>query len=245
MNRLWVSCLLSMLVASSAFAERLDAIAAVVNGQAVTCYEVDLAEQALRGQLRQQQGGQAANAALPSGDELYERALDSRVMRALQQQEAQLLDIKISAAEINAAIADVEKRNKLQVGQLVEVLQAQGVDMGTYRDNLKDRLLNNRLMSLAVRAKLSVTEESMREYYRKHLQNPQAVREVRISQLFVSLPAEAGAKAVEKSRKKAAVYYKKLMQGSGFSRMVSLKSDAPNAADGGDMGWVSPGAVSG
>ncbi|MDX8383984.1 MAG: peptidylprolyl isomerase, partial [Ghiorsea sp.] len=46
-------------------------------------------------------------------------------------------------------------------------------------------------------------------------------------------------------RKKAAVYYKKLMQGSGFSRMVSLKSDAPNAADGGDMGWVSPGAVSG
>ena len=190
MRTLWASCILSMLLASSAFAERLDAVAAVVNGQAVTCYEVELAEQALRDQLNQKQGEKLASTALPSGDELYERALDSRVMRALTQQEAQQLDIKISAAEINAAIADVEKRNKLQVGQLVEVLQAQGVDVGTYRDNLKDRLRNNRLMSLAVRAQLNVTVGSMREYDRKHVQDPKAGREVRIADLLLALRAQ-------------------------------------------------------
>ncbi|MDX8387202.1 MAG: peptidylprolyl isomerase [Ghiorsea sp.] len=220
-------------------AERLDAVASVVNGQVVTCYEVEVAQTALQQQLAQQGG------ALPSAKDLYKRALESRVMRALQYQEADNLGIKIRPEEVDAAITDVETRNKLQPGQLEAVLKAQGVDMISYRESLEDRLLNTRLINIAVRSKLSVSAETMREYYRKHLKNPKEVREVRISQFFLALPTDASSGIVESTRQKAETFLKSLQQGADFKRLVTLKSDAPDTSTGGDMGWISPGAVSG
>ncbi len=220
-------------------AERLDAIAAVVNGVAVTCYEVDVAKAELQKQLQQK------GVDLPSDAVLFDKARDGRVMRALQHQEAQQLELKISPDEVDAAIKDVEKRNNLQAGQLEGALKAQGIDMPTYRENLEDRLLNTRLINIAVRSKVSISEEAMREYYRKNLKDPKAVREVRLAQIFVAMPAEADAKTVEVTRQKADVLYQRIQAGGDFESMATLDSDAPNARDGGDMGWVTPGAVSG
>ena len=228
-----------MFVSAPAYAERLDAIAAMVNGEVVTCYEVEQAEKALKDQLTQQ------GIALPSEDVIYQRSLDARVMRTLQHQEAESLELKVGAEEVAAAMADVEKRNKLEPGQLESVLQAQGIDVEHYRQTLKDRLLSTRLMNIAVRSKISISEEAMREYYRKHLKNPKPVREVRVAQLFISLPAEADSAVVEATRQRVNALYQQLQSGADFTRMVALESDAPDSTSGGDMGWISPGAVKG
>ncbi|HIP06900.1 MAG TPA: peptidylprolyl isomerase [Mariprofundaceae bacterium] len=221
------------------YAERLDAIAAVVNGDVITCFEVETEMQSLKDQLRQ------SGVPIPSGSALYERALDSRIQRTLQNHEAQTLGIRITPAEVDAAMADVEKRNNLQAGQLSEVLQAQGIDIETYRDTLKARILNGRLVNAVVRSKLSVSDEAKREYYRKHLKDPKPVREVRTSQMFVALPADADAEIVEQKRAEAEVYYQRFLAGENFLSTVTLESDAPNASEGGDMGWVSKGGVKG
>ncbi len=221
------------------YAERLDAIAAVVNGEVITCYEVETAIQSLQKQLQQ------TGAFIPSETVLYERALDSRIQRTLQLHEAQALGIHITSEEVDAAMADVEKRNNLQPGQLAEVLQAQGIDVETYRETLKDRILNGRLVTAAVRSKLSVSDEAKREYYRKHLKDPKPVREVRTSQMFIALPADADAETVERKRQEAEVYYQRFLAGEDFISVVTLASDAPNASEGGDMGWVSQGGVKG
>ncbi len=218
-------------------AERLDAIAAVVNGEAVTCYEVSEAEDALKKQFEQRGN------VTPADDVLYERALESRVMSTLQKQEAQQLGIHVQAEEVDAAMADVEKRNNLQPGQLIEVLKAQGIDEQTYRESIAERLLNTRLINLEVRSKLSISEEAMREYYRKNLKDPKPVREVHVAQLFLALPAQADEQTVESIRSHANGLYQKLKEGKDFSELVALESDAPN--DDGDMGWVSAGSVSG
>ncbi|MDQ6978171.1 MAG: peptidylprolyl isomerase [Ghiorsea sp.] len=245
-ERFVLSCLRSvfglillMSLVLPAHAERMDAIAAVVNGEVVTCYEVQQAEQTLKEQLLQQ------NIALPAEDVIYQRSLEARVMRTLQHQEAQDLELKVGAEEVAAAMADVEKRNRLEPGQLESVLKAQGIDVESYKQTLKDRLLSTRLMNIAVRSKISISEEAMREYYRKHLKNPKPVREVRVAQLFISLPAEADATTVEATRQRVNTLYQQLQGGADFVRMVTLESDAPDAASGGDMGWISPGAVKG
>ncbi len=245
-ERFVLSCLRSIFglillisLALPAHAERMDAIAAVVNGEVVTCYEVHQAEKALKEQLVQQ------GTTLPADGVIYQRSLEARVMRTLQHQEAQNLELKVGAAEVAAAMADVEKRNRLEPGQLESVLEAQGIDVESYKQTLKDRLLSTRLMNIAVRSKISISEEAMREYYRKHLKNPKSVREVRVAQLFISLPAEADSTTVEATRQRVSALYQQLQSGADFVRMVTLESDAPDAASGGDMGWISPGAVKG
>ncbi|OIQ00614.1 MAG: hypothetical protein AUK35_01825 [Zetaproteobacteria bacterium CG2_30_46_52] len=234
-----LSVMMVMLLAGQVHAERLDAVAAVVNGEAITCSEVEMAYQGLKSQLKEQ------GVASLSEEVLQQRAMDSRVMRTLQYQEAQSLEMKVSPAEVDAAIAEVETRNNLQPGQLEAALLAQGVDMDTYRETLEDKLLSGRIINVAVRSKISVSEEAMREYYRKYLQDPQPVREVRIAQVFVALPPDAKSDVVERLRLKAQDALQRLHGGENFERLVAMASDAPNATEGGDMGWVSPGAVSG
>jgi len=234
-----LSAMMVMILAGQAHAERLDAVAAVVNGEAITCSEVEAAYQGLKTQL------QAQGVAALSEEVMRQRAIDSRVMRTLQYQEAQSLEMKVSPAEVDAAIAEVETRNNLQPGQLQAALKAQGVDMDSYRETLEDKLLNGRMINVAVRSKINISEEAMREYYRKYLEDPQPVREVRIAQVFVALPADAKSDVVERLRVKAQNILQRLRGGEQFDRLVAIESDAPNATEGGDMGWVSPGAVSG
>lgn len=224
---------------SSAMAERLDAIAAIVNGEVITCYEVETAKDALNTQLQQ------SGAAVPDTDTLYEKALDSRIQRTVQHQEAEKLGIKVSHEEVRAAMTDVEKRNNLEAGQLEDVLKAQGVDVEVYKETVQDRILNSRLINVAVRSKISVSEEAIREYYRKNLKDPKPVREVHTAQMFIALPANADAQTVEYKRQRAEEYYQRFKAGEGFSSIVTFESDAPNASEGGDMGWVSQGVVKG
>ncbi len=228
-----------LLHTQTAYAERLDAIAAVVNGEVITCYEVETAVDGLAKQFKQGGGS------IPNRDELFKRALESRIQRALQYQEAQKLGLKVSPQEVKAAMADVEKRNNLQEGQLLEVLKAQGIDVETYKETVKDRILSSRLINSAVRANLHVSEEAMREYYRKNLKDPKPVREIHTAQMFVAIPADADAETVERKRQEAEDYYQRFLAGEDFTSIVTLESDAPNASEGGDMGWVSEGLVKG
>lgn len=239
MRRVVIGLLAMLCGVQAVYAERLDAIAAVVNGEVITCYEVETAIKGLKSQLQQ------SGAAIPSEQVLYDRALDARIKRALQLYEAQTLGIHIKSEEVDAAMTDMEKRNNLQPGQLNEVLEAQGVDMETYREALKDRILNGRLVNAVVRSKLSVSDEAKREYYRKNLKDPKPVRELRTSQMFIGLPADADAATVEYKREEADMYYQRFLDGEDFITVVTLESDAPNASEGGDMGWVSQGGVKG
>ena len=215
----------------------LDALAATVYSQAVTCYDVEQGMQALRKQLKQ------AGGSLPSNAKIYERALDSEIMWQLQKREAVKLDVKIPDDEINSAIENIEKQNNLQPGQLKLALQAQGVNYENYRETLKKRMLSNKLINIAVRGRLKISEESLREYYRKYLANPKPVREIHIAQIFINIPSSPSPKIVADAQGKAQRIRHQLDVGKDFGQLVTLHSDAPDASSGGDMGWFSLGGV--
>ncbi|MDX8403589.1 MAG: SurA N-terminal domain-containing protein, partial [Mariprofundaceae bacterium] len=221
--------------ATSALAEEIDSIAAIVNGKAVTCYQVGQDKKIMVKQMTQ--SGQTS---LPANSILSVRALESRIRQTLQQQEAAKLGLSISDEEIDNAMSNIETKNKIPAGQLPEILKAQGIDIKEYRGTLQERLLSSKLINVAVRGKLKISEESMREYYRKHLANPKPVREVQLAQVFITLPASPTSEQFSNTQNQAKRIYKELINGGDFKRMVALKSDAPDTKQGGDMGWFFP-----
>ena len=225
-------------VCSSAIAEELDSIAAIVNGKAITCYQIEEDKKILVQQIKQSGGGD-----LPSDALLMERALEARISQTLQQQEAAALGISVSDEEIDKAMADIEVKNNIPAGQLVEALKAQKIDVDDYRESMRERLLSGKVINIAVRSKLSISEESMREYYRKHLENPKPVREVKLAQIFIALPSSPSSDDVLKAEKSANDTFAKLMNGADFKKTVTLVSDGPEAKQGGDMGWFFPGGI--
>jgi len=218
-------------------AQPLDALAATVYNQAVTCYDVEQGMVDLRKQLKQ------AGSNLPSNTQMYVRALDSEIMWQLQKREAIKLDIKIPTDEIDSAIANIEKDNNLEPGQLKLALQAQGIGYENYREALEKRMLINKLINIAVRGRLKISEESLHEYYRKYLANPKPVREIHLAQIFINIPASPSPKIVAEAQSKAQEILRKLDSNNNFEKLVTLHSNAPDASSGGDMGWFLPGGI--
>ena len=236
-----LTSLLSLMLISMtgiAQAEKIDAIAAIVNGTAITCYEVDRDKEMLIQQIKQ--SGQGS---LPSDLFLSERALDTRITLLLQKQEAAKLGITVADDEVDNAIANVESKNNIPAGQLSEILKAQGVDVNDYRETLRDRLLTGKVVNTVVRSKLSISEESMREYYRKFLKDPKPIREVQLAQIFISLPPSPTPEEFSKASNKTELIYEKLAHGANFKKISALESDAPDAKQGGEMGWFFPGGI--
>ena len=233
--------LLSFLLApffTSAIAEELDSIAAIVNGKAITCYEIEQDKRRLIQQIMQ--SGQSV---LPSNQMLMKRALESRIVQTLQHQEAAALGLSIPDEEIDKAMADIETKNGIPAGQLPEVLKAQNIDLEDYRETMRERLLSGKVVNIAVRGKLKISEESMREYYRKHLANPKPIREINLAQIFIALPSSPKADDLLKAEKRANETYAKLMNGSSFNKLAAMVSDDPGAKQGGEMGWFFPGGI--
>ncbi len=225
-------------IGTAAFAEKIDSIAAIVNGKAITCYQVNRDKQIMMQQL-----AQTAQGTLPADSLLAKRALESRIAQTLQQQEAARLGLSVSGEEIDNAMADIESKNGIPAGQLPEVLKAQGIDIREYRETLQERLLSSKLINTAVRGKLNISEESMREYYRKHLANPKPIREVQLAQIFVALPASPTPEQLASTRKRAQKIYARLINGANFRQLAALESDAADAREGGEMGWFFPGGI--
>ncbi|MDT8375102.1 MAG: peptidylprolyl isomerase [Mariprofundaceae bacterium] len=233
--------LLSLILASMvgiAHAEKIDSIAAIVNGTAITCYQVDRDKEILVQQLRE--SGQGT---LPSDAFLSERALETRIALLLQQQEAARLGISVEEEEIDNAMADVESKNNIPAGKLTEILQAQGIDVEEYRETISTRLLSGKVVNAAVRSKINISEESMREYYRKFLKDPKPVREIQLSQIFIALPSAPTPAQFSGISQKAESVYQRLLNGENFKRVSALESDAPDAKQGGEMGWFFPGGI--
>ena len=224
--------------AGTAGAKVLDGIAATVNGEAITCYEVQQDAIDLHQQLKA-----AGMQQVPDAKMLFSRALDKNITLLVQQQEAKKLDVSVSDDELDQAMANVEEQNQIPAGQLTAVLKAQGVDVDRYKQTLRDRLLIGKLSNVAVRSRLQVSEEAMREYYRKYIANPEPQRQIEVSQIFFALPLDPTPEDVAAAYKRMNELRQRILAGASFSRLAKLNSASPEGTQGGGLGWLLPGAL--
>jgi len=228
-----------MLLASPSIqAEPMDSIAAIVNNEAITCYEIKQDSNTILAQLQQ-----SGSTFLPSAAEIEQRSRDARIIKTLQLQEARKLELKTSKEELDRAVNDLAERNGLTPSQLESALKQQGLNLQDFKKNLGDQLLISKLINIGVRSKLEISQEAISEFYRKYIAVPKAYREVQLGQVFLSLPAEPSPALLSKVRQKAQAIYQELKSGKDFSRMVAIYSESPDRQQQGVMGWFSEGTI--
>jgi len=231
--------LFSLLVISpAANAETFDSIATVVNNEAISCYDIQHATEASLLQIKQ--SGQGTP---PPYHELRKRVLDAKIIKLLQVQEAKKLGLSVSSEELNRAIQDTESKNNLQPGQLEIALKQQGMEMDEYKQTLSEQILIGKLINAAVRSKLQISEEALREYYRKYLADPKPQREVELAQIFLPLKTDPSPEELATVRNKARLIHQQLQQGSNFTQMATMNSESQEREQGGVMGWFMQGSI--
>lgn len=229
----------ALMTITSAKAETFDSIAAIINNEAISCYEIQRDTENMLAQLKAR--GIQQQAPL---DQISRRILDSKITKTIQIQEARKLGLSASDAEVDKAVQNMEQKNNLMPGQLEEAIGMQGMDFDEYKSNLKDQILIGKLINAAVRSKVKISEEAIREYHRKYLANPKPRREVKLAQIFLPLSTEPTPEEINKIRNKAIDIHTQLSSGSNFNQLVALHSESADRQQDGVMGWFMESGIS-
>lgn len=216
----------------STSAELINGIAAIVNDDIITIYDVSKEAAIISKEAVKQ-----AAATPPITPELRALALNRLIDQKLTEQKIAELDIKISEEELRQYIEDVKKQNHLQTQEaLVAALLSQGLTYDQYRRQLREQMERIRLMSQEVRSKIQIGEKELREYYDANRAKYGEEELFQASHIFFRLDKNATAMDIKRVMTTALTVLTEARSGKDFAELARKYSDDPNAAkDGGEM----------
>lgn len=236
MTRLIPTLLLSLLLASTPLAaqslalETLDRVIAVVDEDVILASELERSVNNIIDQYADR------SAQLPPRDVLERQVLDRMILMKVQAHRAQETGIRINEMQVDSAIADVARSNGLTPEQLRASLEQQGLHYGEFRETVREELLIQALQQRFVQTRVSVSESEIDNL----LASGQLQRgEVHIGHILIAVPEGADSATIEDARRRAQDIHEQILGGMDFASAAIRYSNAPNALEGGDLGWRS------
>ncbi|MDR2893808.1 MAG: SurA N-terminal domain-containing protein [Deltaproteobacteria bacterium] len=210
--------------AGAAELHTLNKVAAVVNGEMITLFDVQrysLQEITRRGLSGADAESEAAR------QKIFQDTLDSMIMDILVRQEAERYKVTVSDAEADNEIRMITQRSQMTPKQFEDQLIIQGTTLAQFKEQIKKNLLRQRMMNVMVARKIVVTREEIERYYEEHKAEFTTQHSVDISML-INAPTENPERIREE-----------ITSGKiSFADAARKYSTAPNAANGGKMGAI-------
>ncbi len=209
----------------------VDRIVAVVNDQVIT--QNELAERvALVVRQLQRQGGQ-----LPPADVLQGQILERMVNDLIQIQLARETGIRIDDATLDRTIQRIAQENNLALPAFRAALERDGILFPRFRDDVRNEIMMARLREREVENAIVVTEAEVDTELARQAREKTGDAEFRLSHLLVLVPPQASPEQIEQRRRRALQALSELRRGANFAQVAAAFSDAPDALQGGNLGW--------
>lgn len=209
----------------------LDRVVAIVNDGVVLNSDLDAQVSAVSERLRQQK------LELPPQNVLRQQVLERLVLQEIQVQRANKAGVKISDEQVNAALADVAKRNGMTLSQLPDALGKQGIDYANYREEIRREITLTVLRQRDVMQHISVTPREIDQFLDKQAKTPSEQNEYNVSHILIAVGQEANTAQVEAAAKRAQDVYERAKGGEDFAKLAVAYSNSQTAFDGGALGW--------
>ncbi|TAM60152.1 MAG: peptidylprolyl isomerase [Rhodanobacter sp.] len=214
--------------ATAPASQRLDRIVAIANDDVILQSDLDDAVRS----VQQQYASHPEQ--LPPMNLLQKQVLDRLILMRLQIQKAQDQGIHVSDAEVDQAVKNVAEQNKVTPEQLQAEIERSGSSFAEFRKQLADQIMVQRLHQSVVHDSVSVTDSEIDNL----LKSPSYKSgEVHLAHIQISTPGGADAAAIQASQAKAEQALAAIKGGMDFNAAAIRYSDAPDALDGGDLGW--------
>lgn len=208
-----------------------DFIVAVVNSEPITNHEVQREMQRVAQQLVQQRRP------APDPRLLAQQVLQSLIDQKTQIQMARETGIQVEDAAVDQAEQSVARQNQIEVGELHRRLLADGVSVSQFRTQLREQLTLTRLREREVDARVRVSDLDIDQYLREqpNTVDPTTLQ-INLAQILVAVPDAATPVQVAALQAKAQRALNRAQAGEDFVALVTEFSDAPESAQGGQLG---------
>jgi peptidyl-prolyl cis-trans isomerase SurA len=164
-------------------------------------------------------------------ERLIERVLVDQEMRALQ--------LDASEADVDRSIDDIARRNGLDRARMREEIERSGMSWEQYRSELRQQLREVRFAQAVLRPRITITEDELRDAYRRATASAPAT--ARVQAIFLAWPADAAERDVVRARARA--IRDEALAGGDFPALSRANDQGPFGANGGEMGSFAPGQL--
>ena len=213
-------------------AQDVQRIAAVVNEQVISIFDVQQRMQIL-----------IASSGLSNTRETQQRigpqVLRGLIDEALQKQEADRLNIKVTERDMNEAVARVEQSNNIPPGGFERFLLSQRIVPEAALAQIRSNIAWQKLLARTVIPTIEIGEEAIDDVVAQ-IESNRGVTEFRVGEILLPVDNPADTKDI---RSLAERLVQQIRNGADFRAVAQQFSKSATAAIGGDIGWVLPGEL--
>jgi peptidyl-prolyl cis-trans isomerase SurA len=209
----------------------LDRVVAVVNNEVITRLDLDEQMRVALLQLRRQ------NTPLPAQDVLERQLLERLVTARVLVQTARETGLRVDDTQLQRSLERIAQENKLTPEAFRKALEVDGVNFNRFRDELRNEILIARLKEREVDSKILITDAEIDNYLKNQQSQGGKDDEYSLAHILVMVPEQASPEQIQARRAVAEKALSQLRGGADFRQVSAGVSDAPNALEGGPLGW--------
>jgi peptidyl-prolyl cis-trans isomerase SurA len=257
-------CFLSLLVlavaglpAAAATADPVvEEIVARVNNQIITRSEYLREKDQLKQEAQQQDPASAEKIFLDREHDILRGLIDQQLLLEKAK------DLGITAdTDLVKRLDEIRKQmNLTSMDELEKAAQAQGVSFEDFKQNLRNQIITQKVISDQVGSKIQVSKDEEQQYYDNHKNEMTQPEQIRLSEILVSTQkpaavnektgggdkpaaAEDDPQQLAAAEAKAKALLDQISKGAKFEDVARKSSDGPTASQGGDLGYFKRGAL--
>ena len=212
---------------------KLDRIVAIVDQTVVTEQELESRITTVTAQFKKQ------GTELPPEDILRKQILERLITDTLQIQYAAQTGLKVDDNQLDKTIERIAEQNQMTLTEFSEALAKDGVSMRKFRSDIRNEITIARLREREVDGRVNVSESEIDNFLTSQAANNENQDEFEISHILIRTPEEGATEDVQKAKAKVDSAVNELNTGKSFAKVSASFSDAPNALEGGNLGWKS------
>ncbi len=152
-----------------------------------------------------------------------EELLDGMITEKIMQLRAKELGISVSSDELDAKIKEIMKDYG---DDFANLLAQANISYDEWKSDIKKEMLIKKLVQIDVNANIKISKDEAEDYFTENRANYKMESRVRVSQIVVRDPVKA---------KEAEA---RLIAGEDFAKVATQMSIAPEAVNGGDLGYI-------
>lgn len=209
----------------------LDRIIAVVNDEVITRRDLDGRIKVVLSQLRQQ------GTPLPPPEVLEKQVLERVIYNQVQLQYAKETGLRVEDSILEKAVNRIAEDNKISVAAMRQALEKDGVNFNKFREELRDEIIMVRLREREVDNKIQIADSEIDNFLSTLQAHDGKVEEFNLSHILVRVPEQASPEQLQERRARAEQALAQIKGGADFRQVAASFSDAPDAVQGGAMGW--------
>ena len=212
---------------------KMDRIIAIVDQGVITEQELQDRIRSVSAQLEKQ------GVELPPQEILEKQILERLISDSLQMQLAAQTGLKVDDTQLDKTVERIAEQNKMGVEEFKAALLKDGITYRKFREDIRSEIILSRLKERDVDNKVNISDGEVDNFLTTQATRKDDQNELEISHILIRTPEDSSPEDLEKAKVKVEAALKQLNAGKSFEQVSASVSDAPNALEGGSLGWKS------